>query len=525
MTYLLTVYKTDLIQRKVIVKLRNEVYDKLQRLSFRFFDQNDGGTIINRVTTDVQSTAKFLSIVLLALFEVIIGLTLCLVFMLKIHVMLTLAVLATTPLLCLITVRYTRLIKKKIKLWLLEKDKLVATLSENVQGVHVVKGFARQAEETEKFRVRNEAVHDQQTRIFWLTSIFNPLITFLTQINTMVVFAFGGYLVVLHEMDATRGIPLGGGLLVFATMATQFSTQIQRVAAMGNKGQECLTAAARVFEVLDTPVEIKSPPNAVRLPRANGVVRFEAVTFAYRNRELVLHDIDFEVGAGECVAIVGPTASGKSTLLSLIPRFYDPVFGRVMLDGLDLKLIDLSHLRRNIGLVFQESFLFSNTIAANISFGHPNATAQQIEQAARVACAHEFIAELSDGYGTIIGERGCDLSGGQRQRLAIARAVLLEPAILLLDDPTAAIDTETEHEILLAMDNAMKNRTTFVVAHRLSTLRRADKVIVLDKGRIVQAGTHDELMTAKGHYRKVANLQVADAESKRLLAVGEEVTA
>ncbi len=519
LNYLRMVSVTQLIQQKVTVMLRQKVYDKLQRLSFRFFDQNDGGTIINRVTNDVQMTSKFLSIVLLALFEVIVTLSLYVGFMASIHVPLTLAVMATTPVLCIVTFIFTRLIRKETKVWLQLRDKLVSTLSENVQGVHVVKGFARQQEQIERFGHDNEAVHDQQHRIFWLTSIFGPLVTFMTQINLVVIFAYGGYLVVLYESDPLRGIPLGSGLLVFATLATQFSTQIQRVAIMANKAQECLTSADRVFEILDTPLEIQSPPDAVLVPRARGRVRFEAVRFGYRPEETVLHDIDFDVEPGACVAIVGPTGAGKTTLLSLIPRFYDPIFGRIMLDGTDLRQLDLDDLRRNIGLVFQESFLFSNSVAANIAFGHPDATPQQIENAAKIACAHEFIAELPDGYDTVIGERGCDLSGGQCQRLAIARAVLLEPPILLLDDPMAAIDPETEHDILRAIDNAMANRTTFVVAHRLSTLRRANQVIVLEKGQIVQVGTHAELLATKGHYRKVARLQAADEESKRLLGV------
>jgi ATP-binding cassette subfamily B protein len=221
----------------------------------------------------------------------------------------------------------------------------------------------------------------------------------------------------------------------------------------------------------------------------------------------VLKDISFEVQPGQCVAVVGPTGSGKSALLSLIPRFYDPSKGRLLIDGVDIRKLELSAARRNVGLVFQESFLFSTTVAANISFGVPGATREQIEKAARIAAAHDFILELPKGYETILGEGGSGLSGGQRQRLAIARAVLLDPAILLLDDPTAAIDAETEHEIVEAMQSAMTGRTTFIVAHRLSTLRNSDLVVVLDHGRIVQMGTHEDLLRREGYYAVVARLQ------------------
>ena len=256
----------------------------------------------------------------------------------------------------------------------------------------------------------------------------------------------------------------------------------------------------------------------MRLPRARGEVCFENVQFDYVSEHSVLRGVDFKVAPGTCVAILGATGSGKSALLSLIPRFYDPNEGRVLIDGHDARCIELDDLRRNIGLVFQDSFLFSNTVAANIAFGRPGATAAQIEHAAKLAQAHEFILGLPDGYGTVLGEGASNLSGGQRQRLAIARALLLEPAILLLDDPTAAVDPGTEHEILSALDGAMAGRTTFLVAHRASTLRRADLVMVLDQGRIAELGPPDELLRRPGgHYRKVAELQVADAESRRLL--------
>jgi ATP-binding cassette subfamily B protein len=297
---------------------------------------------------------------------------------------------------------------------------------------------------------------------------------------------------------------------VFAGLLEQFSGQVNNIATIVNSVQQSLIGSRRVFEILDAPVEVKSAPTAVRRPKLGGDVRFDHVSFAYRGAEAVVHDINLEVKAGQCVAILGATGAGKSVLMSLVPRFFDPTAGKVFIDGIDTRQIDLDDLRRNIGIVFQESFLFSNTVAANIAFGHPKATREQIEKAARIAAAHDFITALPKGYDTVLGESGNSLSGGQRQRLAIARAVLLEPAILLLDDPTAAIDPETEHEIFEALDRAIAGRTTFIVAHRLSTLRRADFIIVLEHGRIVQRGTHEQLMREQGPYQHVASLQLVD---------------
>lgn len=507
--------KALLVQR-IIVDLRAKVYDKMQRLSFSFFDVNLSGSIINRVTSDVQAVRMFIDGVLIEVLMLVISLIFFVGYMLSIHVWLTIWCLATTPVLWLVTVVFSRQVRPAYRRNRELFDTAVLRLSENVQGVHVVKGFSRQPEEIAKFQQANAAVRDQKRWIFWRVSTFVPLIGFLPQINLVVLMIYGGKLYLTDP-----GFRIGSGFFVFAGLLQQFSTQVGSIAVIANSVQQSLTGAQRVFEVLDTPTHVQSPPNAVRLPKARGGVRLERVTFGYKPGEPAISDISLVAEPGQTVAVLGATGAGKSTLLSLIPRFYDPRQGRVLIDGRDVRGYDLGDLRRNIGLVFQESFLFSNTVAANIAFGHPEATREQIERAAKIASAHGFIMELQKGYDTVLNESGSNLSGGQRQRLAIARAVLLEPAILLLDDPTAAIDPQTEHEILEAMNGAMRGRTTFVVAHRLSTLRRADKVIVLEKGRVVQTGTHNELMDAQGHYQHAANLQIADHESKRLLGMHE----
>jgi len=494
----------DLLEKRVMVKLRAEVYDKLQRLSFRFFDDNASGSIINRVTGDSRSVGNFVNNVLFQSVIMALSLAVYLAYMFSIHVKLTLACLASTPLLWLISAGFSRAVRPAYERSRELSDNLVLTLVETVQGISAVKGFARERERFDSFQKANNEVRQQQQSIFWRVSVFVPTIGFMTQVNLFILLAYGGYLVIQGEL------PLGAGLIVFAGLLQQFSAQVSNVAQIANTIQQSLTGAQRVFEVLDAPVEIQNVANAKPLPRATGSVKFDNVTFGYKSSEPVLEEISFETKPGECIGILGSTGSGKTTLLSLIPRFYDPTRGAVSVDGTDVRQLNLDDLRRNVGLVFQESFLFSNTIGANIAFGHPDATAAEIENAAKIAAAHEFIVEMPQGYDTLLREGGKDLSGGQRQRLAIARAVLLDPAILLLDDPTAAVDPSTEAEILEAIEHAMKNRTTFIVANRISTFRRADRVLVLQKGRIVQTGTHDELMRVPGPYRRAAELQFAE---------------
>ena len=506
LNYHYTIAMNDLTQGGIVVDLRAAVYEKLQRLSFRFFDDNATGAIINRVTGDVQQTRLFVDGVVIQLIIMALSLAVYLTYMLSLHVKLTLACLATTPILWVISSYYSRILQPEYLRNRELVDVMIRKLAEYIQGIQVIKGFAREPEVAGDFEKANRAVRDQQQKIFWRVSIFGPGISFITQINIFIALLYGGSLVIHDEF------PLGLGLVVFIGLVQQFSAQVQNLATVNNTALQSLTGARRVFEILDAPVEVQTPVTPAHLPavRAGRQVRFEHVWFSHIPGEVVLENVDFEVKAGQCVAILGATGAGKSSLMSLLPRFYDPTQGRVLLDGIDLRQLDLDELRRNIGTVFQESFLFSNTIAANIAFGHPEASREQIERAAQVAAAHEFITQMPKGYDTILRETGSNLSGGQRQRLAIARAILLDPPILLLDDPTAAVDPQTENEILEAMSQAMHGRTTFIVAHRLSALRRADFVVVLDGGRVAQIGTHAELLRLPGHYRQIAELQFAE---------------
>ena len=504
LNYMYSVAVAVLVERYIVVELRSRVYEKLQRLSFRFYDANETGSIINRVTGDSRAVANFVNNVLIQSIIMVLSLAVYLSYMLTIQARLTVACLATVPLLWVIAASFSRVVQPAYIRNRELVDRMILHVAETAQGIQTIKGFAREREQFAIFQSSNEAVRNQQQSIFWRVSTFVPSIGLLTQFNIFVLLAYGGHLVIAGEL------PLGTGMVVFAGLLQQFSGQISNIAQIANTIQQSLAGARRVFEVLDAPVEVVSPLNAVRLPRAQGVVQFENATFAYNSGGApVLRDITFEVRPGECIGILGPTGAGKTTLLSLIPRFYDPARGRVLVDETDVRQLNLDDLRRNIGLVFQESFLFSNTVAANIAFGHPHASREAVERAAKIAAAHEFIVELPNGYDTLLGESGKDLSGGQRQRLAIARALLLDPAILLLDDPTAAVDPGTEREIIQAIENAMHGRTTFIIANRVSTLRRAHRIIVMENGRIVQVGTHEELIHTAGAYRRTAELQFA----------------
>jgi ATP-binding cassette subfamily B protein len=517
LNYFYTLSVNRLVQQQLVVNLRGEIYEKLQQLSFRFFDANTTGSIITRVTGDVQAVRMFVDQVLIQSVIMVISLTVYLVYMLSLHAGLTLACLATTPVLWLLAANFSRRIQPAYAQNRVLVEEMVQSLTESIQGIQVTKAFGREDEEREKFRRANQAVFDQQRSIFWRISLFSPGVGFLTRVNMMVLLGYGGWLVVQGQL------PLGTGLVVFAGLLEQFSGQVNQVATIANSVQQSLIGARRVFEILDAPIEVATVSDVERRPRLQGAVRFENVSFSYEaDAAPVVRDITLSVEPGQCVAILGATGAGKSALMSLIPRFFDVTAGRLLVDGIDVRELHLDDLRRNIGLVFQESFLFSNTVAANIAFGHPEASRAQIEKAARIASAHDFILSLPNGYDTVLSESGTSLSGGQRQRLAIARAVLLEPAILLLDDPTAAIDSQTEHEIFEALENAISGRTTFIVAHRLSTLRRADFIIVMENGRIVQRGTHEELIAVPGPYLRVADLQLVDRqELQELMHLGE----
>jgi ATP-binding cassette subfamily B protein len=504
LTYAYNMLTARLTQGEIVPTLRAQLYAKLQRLSFSFFDVHGSNSIFNRVTGDVQNTRLFVDGVLLQGVNMILTLAAYAFFMWSIQPALTLACLSVSlPLWWLAQFYSARLRPGYLRNRELT-DNMILLFSESVRGMQTVKGFAAESHQIRRFEAANDQVFSQQRKIFWDLSLFTPGTQMLSQLSLVILFAYGGWLYVQGK------IPLGSGLVVFAGLLQQFTGQVANISTIANSVQQSLAAARRVYEVLDTPVEVQSRPNAIKPARLTGQITFEKVTFGYMPEKPVLTEISFAAKSGQVVGIFGMTGTGKSSLLGLIPRFYDPHQGRILADGQDLQELDLDAFRRQIGIVYQESFLFSNTVAANIAFGHPHATTEQIERAARIASAHDFITALPHGYETVLGESGVDLSGGQRQRLALARALILQPPILILDDPTASVDAKTENEIVSALREAMTGRTTFVVSSRLNLLRRADLILVLEDGRLTQSGTHAELVHQPGPYHETALLQIMD---------------
>ncbi len=386
-------------------------------------------------------------------------------------------------------------------------DGMIRTLVENLQGMQVVKAFARTAEQALKFEAANESIRSVKFSIFQRMSTFQPLMGLLTQLNMLVLIGYGGRLVIQGQLS------LGSGLFVFAGLLQEFAAQVAHITGIVNSVQSSLTSAGRVFEVLDEPEEIGDAASAERMSGVRDSLELRSVSFGYVPDQPVLEDISLKLRVGECVAITGPTGAGKTTLLMLLKRFYDPVRGEILIDGRPLPSLRLADVRAASGLVFQDSFLFGSSIAENIAFGAPESAREDIERAARSASAHEFICELPDGYDSVVGEHGANLSGGQRQRLALARALLLEPAVLLLDDATSAVDPETEREIRFAIERVMRGRTTILVSTRFSTLCQADRVVVLQSGRITAEGTAEQLLERSTWFRRLAELQSGGHET------------
>ena len=495
LSYKAAVTNNILGQTHIAVDLRTAVYAKMQRLSFRFFDDNTTGPLINRVTGDTQSVRLFVDGVVVQSANTLLAFGFYLICLVRIHPGLTLACLAPLPVVWITVMIFSNWLRRDYSVNRDLVDRLVLVFEELMRGIGVVKSFAIEPWASKRFTEANNAVLQQKRGIFWKLSLLHPTVGILNHSSMALLLGYGGWLAIHGR------IPIGTGLVVFAGVLQQLAGQVTAVAGIADNLQQTLTGAQRVFEILDAEPDVRDMPNAAAMDRTRGEVVFENVSFAFKENNTVLHDVSLTVEAGSRIAIVGPTGAGKSALVHLVPRFYDPDKGRVLLDGRDLREWRVDDIRRQVGLVFQESFLFSASVAANIAFGKPEASREQIRHAAELAAAHEFIERLPQGYDTLLHENGGNLSGGQRQRLALARALLLDPAILILDDPTAAVDTETEAEILGALDQAMKGRTCFIIAHRLGAVKYADKVLVLDNGRAIALGTHEELSVAPGYYR------------------------
>ena len=476
--------------------MRNSLYAKLLRLSWGFYDRHQTGQLMSRATVDLQSVRFFLGYGLIFFFQHVLTIVGVTAIMFWIEWRLALAALAVTPLIIALAYRYSH-VSHPVLRDVQQKLADVATVAEeNIVGVHVVKAFAREPEEVQKFERRSEAVFERSVDANRQRAIYVPLLSFVPLLAQAAVLLVGGRMVVHGSLSI-------GQFVAFNLYVVMLIMPLRMLGMWIGQAQRATASGERIFEVMDEPEEINERLDAQPLPDGDGRIAFERASFEYTPGRPVLQDIDLEVPAGRTVALIGHTGSGKTTLTSLVARFYDVSSGRVTVDGVDVRDVSLTSLRGAIGLISQDPFLFSDTVRANIAFGVADATDEEVEAAARAAQAHEFIERLPEGYDTVIGERGITLSGGQRQRVAIARALLVDPRILILDDATASVDATTEAKIRTGLRGAMEGRTTLIIAHRLSTIALADEIVVLDSGRIAGRGTHDELLRTSDVYREI----------------------
>ncbi len=501
----LQMYFGEWLSFRVAYDLRNAIYRHLQRLSFSFYDSAQTGDLMSRVTADVEQTQRFTGMGLMQLTNVLLLVSAVVIILLRANARLALVALLPFPVLFFLVVRLSRTLRPLAHAIQVRLGRLGIVMQESLTGIRVVKAFAQEPHELEKFRRENEAFYRQRVTLVdrWVEN-FSTMQLFLA-VGVGLVLWFGG-------REVLRGTVTVGTLFAFISYIGQLAQPIRQLGFLISRATDAVASAERIFEILDVPPDVRERPGAVELPKLRGHVRFEGVSFAYTEGHPVLHDISFEVRPGQVVALIGPTGSGKSTLTALIPRFYDVTAGRVLVDGHDVRDVTLESLRRQIGIVLQDTFLFSTTIHENIAYGRPDASREEVIEAAKAAHAHEFIVALPEGYDTRVGERGVTLSGGQRQRIAIARALLMDPRILILDDATSSVDTETEYLIQQALARLMRGRTTFLIAQRLLSVKEADLILVLDRGRVVQRGTHEELVRVEGVYRQIYDMQLREQE-------------
>ena len=522
-------YLGELFGQRMVFDLRTALYEHLSGLPFSFYDHAKTGDLMSRLTGDVEAVRAFTSFGFIHVMDFFFMLTYVLIILFYLDLRLTLISLAGMPFLAVIVIIFDRQVRPAFKVVQQSLSALTSRIQENITGVRVVKAFAREGHEIDVFEGRNRGFMDDNLNASFIWARFIPAMDFFSNVASTSVLLFGGLFYI-------RGLITLGTLVAFTSYIWTLIWTTRDLGWLINQLEQGLAAGERLEEILETPSDLVEKADAFDFggaglsadgppaggaaggltgrssPGLRGHVRFEGVSFAYDGKTEVLRDVDLDAPPGSMVALVGATGAGKSSLVSLIPRFYDCTAGRVTVDGHDVRDVKLAGLRSHIGLALQETFLFSASIRENIAYGRKGAAAAQIEAAARIAQAHDFIAELPQGYETIVGERGIGLSGGQKQRVAIARALLIDPRILILDDSTSSVDMETEFLIQKDLAAVMRGRTTFVIAHRLSTVKSASQILVMDGGRIVERGTHRELLAAGGRYKEIYDVQFRDQE-------------
>jgi ATP-binding cassette subfamily B protein len=505
-TFLRT-YGTHKLAEQVGNDLRNELYAKFEELPFQFYDRAQTGQLMSRATDDINNIRNMLQFSIRAVVQMVAMLLVIAVILFRLDWKLALVALSTTPFLAWWGFRFSVTIRP---MWLKVQQQfgvMTTVLQENVAGGRVVRAFAQETQESDRFEAELESLFDHNMKAANRFAWSYPMTLTLNLLSVAGVVWIGGWMVLNGQISI-------GTLVAFERYTSMLQEPIRWLGMVVNRMAQAVASGGRIFEILDTKPRIANQPGARPMTDVKGVVAFDHVNFRYSGaRGETLHDVSFEAFPGQMVALVGPTGSGKSSVVSLVPRFYDPSSGAVKIDGVDIREFTLESLRSNVGIVMQETFLFSMPVAENIAYGRPHATREQVIAAAKAAQAHSFIQRMPEGYDTVIGERGVTLSGGQKQRLAIARALLIDPKILIMDDSTASVDSDTEHEIQAALRTLMANRTTLVIAQRLTTVRDADQILVFEDGRITQRGRHDDLVAEDGFYQELYNLQMRDQEA------------
>ena len=498
-------YLTELVSQRTAYDIRNTLYDKLQRLSFAFHDQAQTGELMSRATADVEAIRMFLGRGLLGVFGISI-LSIGISYLL-ISLNWTLALL-TLPFLFVVGWRVVIVSRRLRPIWLKIQQlmaRLGTILEENLTGVRTVKAFAHEQEESKKFSAQATLLYDEHISATRQRALNIPIMMFAITIPIAVILWYGGRQVMAGNLTI-------GGVIQFILYLGMMAMPVRNLGFITNIFSRAVSAGQRIFEILDTESVVQEKPGAIELNGVKGEVHFENVSFSYDSVAPILKNVSFNVQPGELVALVGGLGSGKSTIAHLIPRFYDVSSGGITIDGIDVRDVTLDSLRRNVGIVQQNTFLFSATIRDNIAYGTVNADMEHIVAVAKAAQLHDFIESLADGYETWVGERGVTLSGGQKQRLVIARTLLINPRILIMDDSTSSVDVETEHLMRQAMDKLIKGRTTFIITHRLSIIKNADLILVLKDGQVVERGRHSELIAANGFYQQIYESQLSITE-------------
>ncbi len=495
--------------QSIIYDIRNRIYQHLQQLSYSFYDETQTGQLMSRVTSDVESAQRFITGGLIDIVSSLVTLTATFALMASKNMKLTLLSMIPVPFLAWRVQIYSQKIRPLFRQNQEQLAILTVTLQENITGQRVVKAFSRKDYEMQRFETDNMNLLERRVRTSRLSALNESFMSLLTESSLAIILLWGGH-------DVMSGVMSVGALFAFNQLLLQLIRPIRMMGWWVSSAQQAMASGDRIFEILDTEADVTDSPDAKPMPRIEGRVTFEDVAFSYDGSHMVLEDINLDVEPGETIAVLGGTGSGKTTLINLIPRFYDVNKGRLLVDGHDIRDVTVESLRRQIGIVTQETFLFSSSLKENIAYGKPDATDEEIRRAARAAHIDDFIDSLEEGYDTVIGERGVGLSGGQKQRVAIARALLMDARILLLDESTSSVDVDTEMKIQEAFGQLLKNRTSFIIAQRLSTIRNADRIIVLDKGKIAEIGTHETLLAKDGIYTAIYNLQFRSQEADDL---------